>query len=185
MMRVNKACSLAYADADCKMTKRICLAALKAVMKEPDTTAALLTVIFLMSVTGLRCADVARLRTKQIRLDGGLLRVEVRVSKNRRRRAKRTFLVLKLAWFGLTTDCLVDTLKTSGPEERPFSRISTYEVNRLLPEGYTSKSLRHYFLDIIFTRMKGNLDRVSEYSLHLEKATIKAFYVNFLDAKTN
>lgn len=187
MARINKACALAYADSDTKTTKKINRAEILTVLKKGLETGggAVWTVIFLMAVTGLRCADVARLRTKQIRIDGHLIRVEVRVSKNRRRRSKRTFLVLALSWFGLSRESLVSTLVSSEPDGRPFAEVDTNAVNRVLPEGYTSKSLRHYFLGIIFTRMKGNLDRVSEYSLHLEKSTIKAFYVNFIDAKTN
>lgn len=187
MLRINKACALAYADSDTKLTKRITRGELLIVLKSgiEDGGRPLHTVIFLMAVTGLRCADVARLRVKQIRVDKGLLRVEVRVSKNRRRRAKRTFLVLALSWFSLPKDCLDATLASCQDDIRPFSNINATDVNRVLPEGYTSKSLRHFYLDIIFTKMKGNLDRVSEYSLHLEKSTIKAFYVNFVDAKTN
>lgn len=182
--RVMRVVSAAHADADTA----------SAPYCDPDTFCSVIThmqgptrlAASLIAFSGLRVADMARLRRKQIRFGKNELQIQVRLSKNRRSPAKRKILRLTNVsdMLGYTLDDQLRQLAGGDPNERPLQGITADEVNRALRTAtqtagvghLTTYSLRKLFIQQISAFYQYDWQRVIEVTLHTKIDVVAAHY---------
>lgn len=144
------------------------------------------TIVF----TGARLADAARWRRRQTKVGRNRLRVEVRVAKNRRRRAFRRILVIKdiESLLGLTTDpFLVHQWGDQGAlnaDEKPLAGITVNEVNKALAVAckqlhlpkLTTYSFRKFFVRRAIEFFDRDWEQIIRFTLHTSINVVAAHY---------
>ncbi len=107
-----------------------------------------------MRYTGMRLADLRRLRRKQIYLTPKQIQVEVRVTKNRRKRKFRRILRIPCnqVWGkrGDCPPCLINFLKGGQPDDLPFSGVTVAKLNRFI-KCHTPKLSSYSFRELFIT----------------------------------
>lgn len=139
-----------------------------------------------ISFTGVRMADLRRLRNKQMCYRRNAIKVQVRVSKNRKTRAKRRVLRIQnvLATLGLQTDFSLLNADISDKEARPFSSLTTTKVNAALKEvcgkngwaRFTTYSFRKFFVQAVSRYCNYKWIDVIDFTLHCGIDVVAAHY---------
>jgi len=149
-----------------------------------------------VAFTGARLADVRRWRSKQTIVSRDRLKVEVRIAKNRRRRALRKILRLNRASkvLGLTLDpFFVQTWTDAAacPEERPLQEVTVSMVNaelkkvcqRLSIDRLTTYSFRKFFIRRVINHCDFDWPRIIQLTLHTNVNVVAAHYDNLLGSE--
>lgn len=148
--------------------------------------------ISLMALMGPRCADIRRLRRRQLDIQktqkkNTFHRVQVRMAKNRKSLGRRANLYVPVEWrIPLAPEAhrLSLWLETKEPEERPFEGVTTGRANAALARAcdaagvdrVTTYSFRRIFMTEVIRLCKRDFDKVLSYTLHFSKDTVRAFY---------
>jgi hypothetical protein len=145
--------------------------------------------LYLMLITGMRLADICRLRRKQIALkrrgtSRARIFVQVRFTKNRRKRQLRRILMVPLPWFGEEIGGMLDTLEGLNPDDfvAPWSaRSKAHGILKKLSDklGFPVKtySFRRHFIEVVQKKVPEH--RWVDYTLHLNTKIIRAHYTSF------
>ena len=141
-----------------------------------------------IAFTGARMADVRRWRRKQVVFSPRMIKVEVRLTKNRRRRAQRRILRLNNVHrvIGFLVDPSLTSLSSEDgtPEDRPFAVTKVSEVNAALgvlckKHGWTrltTYSFRKFFIKRVSQYMKFDWPRIIQWTLHTGIDVVAAHY---------
>ena len=180
---VYKLVRLAHADEDCACAVvatnedvRLFLGSCSA--EEVPLQAAVL----MITRTGLRLADIKRLRRKQLFMTRKLTRVEVRVAKNRRQRCLRRILRLNPAeiWSGENPEQLVGFVeKSTDPEALLFSKVTIPAINDYIKKknpSLSSYSFRKRFIEDIAAWTNFDWTRTIKFTLHCNEDVVAAHY---------
>ena len=138
------------------------------------------TVLLNIRFTGLRFADTHRLRRKQFCMTKKQVKVEVRVTKNRReRRYRRILRIPAEEVFAEEVPMELVALADGDPEDRPFSQTSLPKVNAYLKKHLPhlrTYSFRKKFIGDIAIWSNFQWERVIQYSLHCDTNVVAAHY---------
>ena len=181
----------AHADSDTKGACTIPREHLIQVLGSPLLTLRVRQAIAAITFTGCRLADVRRWRRRQFRFGRRGLRVEVRLSKNRRRRSKRRHLRVHDCerLLGITMDQSLWSLNGGDPDERPLGKVTVELVNGLLARvcaslhlpRYTTYSFRKYFIQKVIAYHDYDWPRILDLTLHTRMDVVAAHYDGILD----
>ena len=180
-----KCIKLAHADAQVREARRISWSDARRLF---DTLkpGKLRTMLLFIAYTGLRRADLTRLRGSQIKIDAATVVIRVKVAKARRTSSQS--VTLRIAEFEkiFGVPVPVELTHYGTGDERPFSDVACNEINAILAEASaalwprerpaTSYSLRKLFIATILSYCRYDVDRAKEYTLHLSGATLQAYY---------
>jgi hypothetical protein len=152
----------------------------------------------LLTMTGLRLKDLRRLRRRQIRISAKRVDVQVRLSKNRRRRCLRRVLTIEDWQDKLQMNMdprLLEILNEQSEEVSPRLNLSPLrDVNKHLRLfGCTSYSLRKFFINSMIRhfstvkngQLKTDWNSVLEMTLHTKIDIVRAHYAMWLAASDN
>ncbi len=144
--------------------------------------------VALITYTGARLADIRRLRRKQIRISVNRIQVQVRLSKNRRKRSLRRILKVHdvATMVGLSLDGSLEEPLGEGvdPEDRPFvhqtvahinARLKTICAELSLPK-LTTYSFRKFFIQAIIQHYEYDWPRIIATTLHCNMDVVAAHY---------
>jgi len=138
-----------------------------------------------IAYTGARCADIRRWRRKQIVVRKNALAVQVRVSKNRRKRTRRRTLRLPdiAAMVGLEMDASLPLI-AGQPDDRPFATITANMLNRELAtvctqlglDKVTTYSFRKFFIKAMIEYYDYDWEAIISKTLHTGIDVVAAHY---------
>lgn len=169
--------ALAHADEDSKTAIDADLAALLGILDL--TSLQHKPLIWLLIATGIRVRDAARLRRKQIQItEDGILKIELRITKNRRRRRHRAHLEVPVSWSGAPSRSIVRYLNQGDPEQLLFGNYNANVVNRILKacsvEKITTYTFRRRFFNELFEYFPP--EQARSYTLHFSEHMFHAHY---------
>jgi len=145
----------------------------------------------MIALCGARAKDVSFLRPAQIsipvNLTTGMIHVQVRIAKNRKRAGKRVNLVLPPNWrFGLAPLGAVarSYLANQPPDSQSFLGTPVAILNAALASAcavakvtcITTYSLRRLFVHEMIRLCKRDFEKVQRYTLHFCPDTLRANY---------
>lgn len=150
--------------------------------------------IGLALLCGLRVNDISNLQGRQIKLEGESLKIDVRISKNRRSQHQMTTLtILKDSplWHEELVRYMEEYLRHLPKKEAPWKDMHSAEYSKRLSElvgkKCTSYTLRRNYIRRViasFTFADGRVDwsSVTQMTLHLDEATVKAYYAKHAES---
>lgn len=179
--RVKNIAATKHCEEDSKSAHRISNDRLLEICSESDNP-----FFWLLASTGLRAADAARLMKKQIRMDdkARVLHIEVRLSKNRRRRGERAQVSIPYDWFCPPPPSFRQIFTEVTDDCQLFGNWSATRVNELLRKMspgrvLTSYSFRKTFIHNLVERLDKDFSEAQKYTLHFSTDTIRAYYTDF------
>jgi len=176
----------AHADEDTGGARACTREELQKILIESDLN--MRQAIALIAYTGARWADIRRLRLKQIAVKRNSIRIQVRISKNRRKRSLRRNLKIRdvAGKLGLELDPSLFALVESNddPFSRPFEKWKVDDINKHLKitclkcglEKLTSYSFRKFFIRNIIRYYEGDWATIINYTLHTKLDVVAAHY---------
>lgn len=179
----------AHADALVREARRICWADYRNIIAKVPIAVYRLT-IMMIAVTGLRLADLQRLRRSQIAILDNEIRVRVKVSKGRRSAEKAKTLRLtnfnSIFRFNVPTE--LGQLSLGDPADRPFSDITVPELNKVLKVANlwpderhpTTYSFRKLYMSTILAHFNWNIEEAMELSMHVSSDSLSGYYDTLL-----
>jgi len=178
----------AHADSDTRSAPPCTIDQLKILLPKLslDTRLGVSAIAF----TGCRLRDIRRWRRKQAVLRPKKIAVEVRLTKNRRKRClRRTLRVNPLRFLGLTTDpALIQVFLHGEPDVRPLEYLSVHAINAELATvcrslgwmKFTTYSFRKLFIRCVSEKYEYDWSRVVNLTLHTGVDVVAAHYDSLL-----
>jgi integrase len=175
-----KVIALAHADADAKSAPDRTLEQLQEIVRTARRN--FRTILWLILSTGMRVADAARLRRKQIAItDDGHLRIQIRIMKNRRKRRHRFILAIPLGWAGSPGPDIRREIECGDPEQRIFGHLNANVVNDALKKmsgaRCTTYTFRRRYINDLFLYF--DEVEMKRYTGHFNEGIIQAHYLRF------
>jgi len=165
-----------HADSDTKAAPTVCRDHLIRILASPSLSLRVRQAIAAIAFTGCRLADARRWRRKQVFFGTRALKVEVHLSKNRRRRSKRrTIRIMDCEeLLGLTMDPSLPGLQYGDADERPLSGVTVGMVNTQLSRTcailhlprYTTYSFRKFFIQQVIKWFEYDWSQIVNLTLH-------------------
>jgi integrase len=137
-----------------------------------------------MVVSSARLKDITRLRRCQMFFKGRTLRIQWRVTKQRRQRWHRLYTHHRTGHLAQNKETAA-FFAAVGSESKPFAGVTTESLNRAIKTalselGWTKKirtySLRHFAIDRLFLECKGDAEKVIKSTGHMRASTVTAYY---------
>ena len=180
--RVIKACESAHADAETTHAVDLSDETLDEIFCRSPPKYRL--AFYLLRNAGLRTAAIVRLRGRQISASESALEVQVRIDKNRKKRALRTLLCVPWEWIGYPPDDIINLINNLKDDERPCEGFSASMLNDVLKrhmiqglaEKCTTYSFRRSFVNFIIKQCQGAKLVITNYTLHLRPTMVDAHY---------
>ncbi len=187
-LSVRRTVALAHADAAIREARRLSYADVERLLlriKDPE----LRRVIIFLTYTGLRLADLQKLRRQSFLAcpDANRVLVRIKISKGRRSASKAKTLRLEpftKIFRGRPMPAVFTEFMSGNPDDRPFANISVsqvnaaFEKNTLWPgeRSATTYSLRKLYMSTILAYFNWDIAKASELSLHVQSDTLAAYY---------
>ena len=137
--------------------------------------------------TGLRLADLRRLKRKQYSPTRASMKLEVRVTKNRRQRRYRRILRIPCVkvWGHLLPTKFVDYIKSfTNGEQIIFSEMNVVRLNNFIKSvtpRLSSYSFRKRFISDIAAWKEYDWSQTIRYSLHCDEHCVAAHYDTLME----
>jgi integrase len=141
--------------------------------------------VCLIALTGMRLADIRRLRRRQINLRKRTLKIEVRVAKNRRRRSLRRIHSIRCGGpiVKIDLDPILRRLLRSGghPDACLFQPVTTSVINERLsrlnsPHQYTTYSFRKMYINNVISHFGDDWPTIIHHTMHTGINVVKSHY---------
>lgn len=180
---VVNAVGMMHADCDTRSATAIDSVALRKITRLfPNIDPSMISAVEIMANFGMRLKDISKLRAKQVKLTATHRQVEIRVSKNRRKRGQRFDLTVPRGMWSGAMRVTKDVLERSSPDDRPWRLITVSAVNAFLrsrlkrPKPLTSYSVRKYYINRAWEYAQFDAGEVTRFTAHLNPRIVQAHY---------
>lgn len=190
-----KIISAAHADEDCGGARTCCAEELRTVLGALGIEAR--RAVAAIAYTGARLADIRRWRTKQMIIRKNAIAVQVRVSKNRRKRNLRRILRIEniSGMLGIELDSSLQEIRSNyfDPELRLFANVNVTWLNAQIAvachsfgcDKLTTYSFRKFFIASVIRYYNYDWSRIITKTLHCKIDVVAAHYDSWNDESTD